>query len=558
MIGFSQVSTADISGSLNIPSLVAPPAQSPLRRGAMSSELRRQALLAGSGDPRVMANGYSGAARTNLNRDWLTTHYSADSAIAAAWDEITKRARDLKRNEPWAAQAVERIVQNVIGDEGFGAESEIEIDGELDETANSEIDEWYLRWAEEADAEGECHLAELQQLAMSECVEVGQCFLLAVQVKDSNRTIPLAYQLLESEQLNTTLDWPNSPGNIPEGNRIRRGIEFDRQHRRVAYHFWTEHPYDYQVVATDTIRVPASRVLHFFRKTRPSQTQGITWLAPVLQSLRDLGSYIGDEMSAAEIGAKFAVVIKRAIGAGTPLALGLGTDGDACDSDLGDSQFEDIGLNIANIGANDSVEQVQANRPNSQADPWIKLMQASIANGVGMTYLGLTGDVSQASFSSSRFARLLDKTFWKTNQGHFGRKVVVPMRRAAVRQFAAFGLLRSVSSTQFAAQPARWLATRLLPHGWEEIQVKEEVEAAIRRIQAGLSTLQTECAMFGRNWRRVLKQRSREIAYSGSLDLDLSVDYPGPVQGTTPDPPGPPGSEPIQPADSTQGGKGNG
>jgi capsid protein len=147
-----------------------------------------------------------------------------------------------------------------------------------------------------------------------------------------------------------------------------------------------------------------------------------------------------------------------------------------------------------------------------------------------MTYLGLTGDVSKATFSSARFTRLLDKTFWRSLQRRFAWAVVMPMRRAVIRQLVAFGRLRTVSPTLFAAQPNRWLATRLLPKGWEEIQVEAEVSAAIRRVQGGFSTLQIENAAFGRNWRRVAKQRAREIAYTRDvLELDLAVDYPGQV-----------------------------
>jgi len=549
------VTTDDIRAPPALPPLPVRAPRRQIRRHAQAAEMRRRNLEASVSG----GQGYQSAAVNRLNRDWLTTHLAADAAIGASWDSLTRRARDLKRNEPWANQAIERIVQNVIGDEGLRAESEVEIDGELDEEANAEIDEWYERWAEEADAEGRLHLAEIQALAMAECAEVGQCFLVSVQLGDKNRTIPLAYQLLEAEQLRMDLDWPlTNMGGAPAtalaaGNRIRRGIEMDRYNRPVAYHFWQEHPYDYQAGSLDSIRVPAARVIHLFRKTRPSQTQGITWFAPILQSLRDLGQYIGDEMTAASVGAKFVVAIKRAVGMGT--GLGFGT-GDATDTgtDRDGNPLEELGAGIiADLAAGDEIEQIESKRPAAQAGPWIKLILETMANGIGLTYLGLTGDVTQASFSSARFARLQDKTFWRILQGLFGRTVVVPMRRAVVQQLVAFGRLRSVSPTQFAAQRTRWLATRLLPHGWEEIQVQQEVEAAIRRIQAGLSTLQIESANFGRNWRRIFKQRARELAYAKQLGLDLAVDYPGPVNGTVADAqvaPGLSGKNPNDPSAS--------
>jgi len=352
-------------------------------------------------------------------------------------------------------------------------------------------------------------LPEMQALAMSEAPEVGESFLVEVNRKDKNRVIPLSYQILESEQLNNTLDFPLhtlGPVGVPVGNFIRRGIEFDPHHRPVAYHFWSEHPYDYMISAYKTIRIPAERVIHYYERKRPSQYRGVTWFAPILQYMRDLSCYVGDEMSAARIGAQFTVAIKRATGVGAGLGFG---DGDY-DEDRDGNPLEHLGPGIiANIGKDDDIVQINPNRPNSASEPWIKLILGSMANGIGMTYLGLTGDVEKANFSSARFARLSDKTFWRTLQGRFGRKVVLRIRRRAVEQLIALGRIPALSASQFLANRHRWLATRVLPPGWEEVQVQQEVTAAIDRIRAGLSTLQEECAGRGKNWRRNLMQRAR-------------------------------------------------
>jgi lambda family phage portal protein len=479
--------------------------------------------------------GYQSSTINRTNREWLPPHLAGDMAVGAAWDLITRRARDLMRNEPWAGQIRERICQNVIGDEGFRSEADVEIDGEPDDQADEEIDAWCDRWAEECDVEGKLHLVDMQNLAMGECVEAGQAFLVASQLNDPGRVIPLAYQLLEAEQLRTDLDWPMTgpgsagAGEVAAGNYIRRGIEFDRLHRSVAYHFWIEHPYDFRGGDSRSMRVPASRVLHLFRRNRPSQTQGITWLAAILQAMHDLSDLIANETLAGKIQSFFTVAIKRVAGVGS----GLGFAGDGSDPTAGEdgdgNPLEELGPGIiSDIGEKDEIEQIESKRPGPQVAPFANFLLQSMANGCGMTALGLTGDVARATFSSARFTRLLDKTFWRTLQGLFGRTVAMPMRRAAVRQLAAFGRLTSVSATQFAAQPWRWLATRLLPHGWEEIQVGDEVNAAIRRIQGGMSNLQIENAAFGRNWRKVAKQRARELAYTRDvLGLDLAVDYPG-------------------------------
>jgi lambda family phage portal protein len=457
---------------------------------------------------------------------------SADMAIGTAWDTITQRARDLCRNEPWAKQALERIVGNVCGPEGIQTESEIEFpDGTLDDETGAEIDHLFNIWAmEQADSECELAIPEIQSVSLSEAVEVGETFIVEVNDNNKNRIIPLCYQILESEQINSTMN-----GLTSDGGKIKRGIEFDSRGRRVAYHFWTQHPYDLVLSAQDTIRVPDERIIHYYEKTRPSQSRGVTWFASILQAMRDLGHYVGDEMKAARIGALFTVAIKRAAGMGTGLGFGeVGAD----ETDLQGNPLEYLGPGIiADIGKDDDIVQINPNRPNSNAEPWIKLILSTMANGLGMSYLGLTRDTRESSFSAARFAQAGDKLFFKAIQGRFGRREVLPIRQRAVAQMIALGKISSLSPRQFQQNRHLWLSTRILPPGWEEIQVGEEVKAAVERIRAGFSTLQEECAGRGKNYRRILRQRARELALIKELDLDLSTNYPGNVNSTSTPPP---------------------
>ena len=468
---------------------------------------------------------YDGARYTRTNHDWLTGHVSGDSALAQAWDVMTSRARDLVRNEPMAACAIERIVDNVIGEEGIQSESTIEFDdGTLDDETSGQIDQGFRHWAEnEADAEGKMSWAEMQALAVGEMAEVGESFLVAVQKPGRNRSVPLAYQVLEAEQLYYYLDRPRGQGQ----NMVKRGIEFDSFGEPVAYHFWVHHPYDLVQTTTETVVVPASRVIHLFERggkpKRPSQTRGITWFAPILQVMRDMGCYVGDEISAARIAQLFVVAIKRAAAAGQGLGF-VDEDQDSA-QDLDGNPLTDLGSGIvADLSTGEDVSIIQSNRPNSASEPFIRMLLDVMANGMGMTYLGLTGDVRGANYSSARFARLHDKTLWRTIQKRVGRKCVRAVRENVVRQLIAFGRVPSLSAKQFVANPGRWLACDLLPPGWEEVDAAKEVAAAIERIKAGMSTLREECANRGRNWRKVLIQRAREKTFAGSLGLTLSVD----------------------------------
>jgi len=58
-------------------------------------------------------------------------------------------------------------------------------------------------------------------------------------------------------------------------------------------------------------RVPARDVLHIYRKRRPGQLRDVSWLAPMLARLRDLGDYEAALLMKAKIEACLAAVVSE-------------------------------------------------------------------------------------------------------------------------------------------------------------------------------------------------------------------------------------------------------
>ena len=55
--------------------------------------------------------------------------------------------------------------------------------------------------------------------------------------------------------------------------------------------------------------IPAESVLHVYKKDRPGQVRGVTWLAPVILKLRDLDEYEDAELVRKKIEACFAAFV---------------------------------------------------------------------------------------------------------------------------------------------------------------------------------------------------------------------------------------------------------
>jgi len=130
------------------------------------------------------------------------------------------------------------------------------------------------------------------------------------------------------------------------------------------------------------------------------------------------------------------------------------------------------------------------------------------------------------TYISGRSAAMDDRAAFRPLQGYLGRQLVLPIRRAWTAQMAAYGNFASLSASQFASQRRRWERTTLQPPGWEATDPEKETDSDLAAIAGGFETLESVCARRGKNWRQVLLQRKREIAFAEKHGVELNYDRP--------------------------------
>ena len=163
------------------------------------------APLAHLGDPsRRRANylrpPYDAGRVNRLNQHWLPLEVSGDTAFIESTPVMNARLRDLVRNDKLFRKAAEMHTALAIG-MGLASWSEAVIDekGTYFERFAAENDELHAEWAQ-----GDCDMArrnthaEQQRLSYHEMITVGMSIWL--EVIDRRRTCPICYQLIESEQ----------------------------------------------------------------------------------------------------------------------------------------------------------------------------------------------------------------------------------------------------------------------------------------------------------------------------------------------------------------------
>lgn len=462
---------------------------------------------------RKVLRTYQGAESNRLTGSKRPRNQSADTELLGPFGADAARAwaRSFVRDNCYACGVVETIATAVVGC-GIHAQSMVEdAEGNDVEALNDARDKAWREWCEVADINGELNFAEIQFLALREIVEAGEVLIRMRSVRLEGRPVPLALEMIDADRLALDRDtWAFRE----TGNRVIRGIEMDERGKPLAYWIYPEHPNSpYINRITEPTRIDASEILHLYRKDRVGQSRGVTWFAPVLSAMRDLGVYIDNELQASAVASCFVAAIKTN-GPGGSLNP-TDTSSDTTDDAGNYLEHLEPGL-VARLNPGEDIEIVNPARPAAQAEPWINLMVRNIGVGVGLGYEKISRDYSRTTYSSARTAELEDRRRFKRFQQYMIAHLCQPVYDRFCEAAASVGkltdsgvfpLLSDLLDDRRALTPVTWQVPE-----WEWVDPQNEQNASVSAIQNNMSTLQRECAKLGINWREVLRQRAKERA----------------------------------------------
>jgi len=471
---------------------------------------------------RKVLRSFTGAEPSRISSSRKPKNQPADMELLGPFGADTLRAwaRDLVRNNAYAWGVVDTIVSSVVGC-GIKAQSQFETPaGDDVEAINDQRDKIWSEWAEVCDVNGQYTLDEIQSICQREIVEAGEVLVRIIRTPGNvyrgiYRPVPLALELIEADRLAGDKD--NYAARLtPHGeNRIIRGVEVDEMGRPVAYWIYPDHPLQPYSFTRTPERVPASEVMHLFRRERVGQTRGVTWFAPVVAPVRDLGTYLDNELQASAVASCFTVAIKTE----TPIGNLIEPDG-VGDTDAAGNSFTHVepGM-VMNLRPGEDVVGLNTGRPNSAAEPWIALILRQIAVGTGLSYETVARDYSQTSYSSSRTSQLEDRRRFRCWQKYLIRHLLQPVwdsfcDAASISGVSGFPQPDELLSDRRKAAPVEWQTPE-----WEWVDPQSEQAAAKDAIESFMSDYQTELGARGRSWRAVFYQRAKEQALRKRLGL---------------------------------------
>lgn len=442
------------------------------------------------------------------SESWVPTNGKAEQVNQPQRDMIRARAREQERNNDIIGGPLGVLERNVVGT-GFRVQADTG-----NEELNTKLESIFKTWQKprNCDVTGSQAFWEMCKMVIRRSNVDGG--ILFVKTYVGNSRFPFQLQAREVDDV-------DGCGMIRNGNNIVvNGVEVDKNQKPVAYWFKEVSPDGWSTGRSQ--RIEAEKVIFLWRKNMPSQIREMSPLAPAITRANDTEEYL-DALSIKEkILASLSVFIKKIaptgnIGRG---AGGIGGKSDDYDPQTGYRKKRISPGMIMELQPGDDVNAVVPTGQAANAKELVALHQRLIGAGQGLSYEASSRDMSQVNYSSARQGLLEDqKTYSDWQQwliDHFLSEVYTEVVISAV-------LSGEIEIPGFWKDKEKYLKHTWTAPGWSWIDPVKEIKANDMAMQSGQDNLANVCARTGLDWREVLEQRAKELAFRKELEKKYGI-----------------------------------
>lgn len=458
-------------------------------------------------------------------RDTWKPRRSGASAQADHMADATilrNKARALVQNVPYIAAGMDALVANVIGTGITLRFTGLQAD---------RLNTLWAQWVTTCDADGRLDLFGIEAAAYRAMEQDGEVLLRFRPRRTEDRLpVPMQLQLLEIDWLDSTKNSALGGGvGVPPGNEVIEGIEYDAIGRVAAYWLWEQHPGDSTLVRgfrNVSRRLAAANIVHLYDPKRPGQTRGITRLAPIIARTRDTQLLEDAHLARKNLEARLSVLVSgdASLMANEFQQGSTGTgDADAATARRTGDLGELASGSITELPAGNEITFIDPKATPGHVED-IKHHLHIITAALGVTYESVTGDMSEATFSSARMRqndvrRLVDHTQWMVFIPRFCRAIADAFVRVAID--AGKVPANTIYDVEYDTPK------------WDYVNPQQEAQADALQVAAGLSSISAKLRARGENPAKVfaeIKSDFDTLKELGVLDILFFLQ-----KGTRPD-----------------------
>ena len=458
---------------------------------------------------------YAGAGAGRLLAGFLGSSSSADQEIRPALRKLRDRCRQLARNEPIAAKALQIFRTQVVGDKGLHLQVRArnipragQLKGDLDMTGNDIVERAFKEWSQKGICEvsGKFSWIDCQQMVQESLVRDGE--VLIKHIRNADNRFGYAIQFLEPDYLDEEYNVDRT-----NGNRVVMGVELNQYNKPIAYHLHsgTSHPYDSAGQIGHKVRVPAADIMHIYKPERCQQTRGVPLFASVMNQIHQLNGYTEAELVAARLSASKSMFLETQDGTGY---AGDDFDQDAPIMDAGEPG------SISQLPPGVRIVTPNMDHPNSGYEGFHKAMLRTIASGLGLDYVTLSSNLESVSYSSIRAGTIESRDNYKMHQ----RFLIEHFANPIFREWLSLGM--TSGAIPFPVDRYNKFADSVIfrARGYSWVDPQREINAAVTGLQNGfLSMSDVAQQTGGRDVEEVFSAIQSDLEMADRYNLKINL-----------------------------------
>ncbi|MEL7445481.1 MAG: phage portal protein [Pseudomonadota bacterium] len=406
--------------------------------------------------------------------------------VGAGLELTRRRARYLEANNPWCTNGVSVWCSHLTGSGIRPTAKTNSIDERQIVSAEFET------WADDpANFGGMANFWGLQEQVARHLVRDGEA-LAAIEMSLNGFGI----RLIAPDQLDQA-----KTANLGDGRLIVQGVEFDARGNRVAYWIFPDAPHSEFTQFAVSERYAATDILHIFKPMSAGQVRGVSWLAPVVLTTHELDQLSDALLVGAKTSAMLAGFLTDINNTSTETVFDFDDEG-AVSLEPGTIQALPAGVDIK-FSAPDAAKDAPA---------FVRLNLQAIAAGMGLPEHLLSGDLTNANYSSIRAGLLPFRQRVEQVQYH----TLVPQFLLPIwRRWLAFQITSGRMDIS-ADLDVEWIMPRHL-----QVDPSKDVDAVTKMLDAGLMSRTQAVAELG--WS--IDDLDAEIAQDREREARLGLNF---------------------------------
>lgn len=516
--------------------------------------------LIGASPSEVLAmrgGSYDAGSRTSHELAlWAPPIQSADMDLLPEKPIMDARVRDTLRNDAYVQNGSNIHKDHIVG-EVFLLNSKpnyhvLGLDEVWAEEFQEEVETKFTLYAESprnyCDAAAMNTLTGLVRLAVGIHTFAGEVLASAEWLHKGFRPFSSALQMIDLDRL-------SNPDGQMDTQFLRRGVRRDKFGAPIGYYIRKAHPSDW---ATDGANyewkyVPRTRgqvvgnpgwdrlqIIHIVDQWRPDQSRGVSSMVAALKEMRMTKKYRDTVLQSAVLNATYAasiesdlphdVVLNQAGGGDTEALTNFGRTylGEVAKYIGGSRNIHFDGVKVPVFYPGTKMKLQNAGTPGGVGSDFESSMLRYIAATLGVGYSELSKDYARANYSNLRAEMAGTERRLKSQKRMVADRFATSFFRLWLEEALNKGeiesLPRNAPNWYEGLNADAYTACEWIGASTGQIDELKETQAAVLRVNNGLSTREAELGRLGKDYRTVYRQLAREKRMEDELGLTFGAD----------------------------------